>query len=254
MKIINFVFFFFVSLFPVFTQAQAQWQPKPLTTWQWQLTGTIDTTVKASVYNIDLFDAPQNTIDKLRSQGVKVICYFSAGSSENWRPDYNQFPAVIKGKSNGWSGEKWLDIRRIDLLSVMTSRLDLALVKNCDGVEADNVDGYTNSTGFPLKYADQIKYNTWLASEAHLRGLSIGLKNDLDQVKDLVSVFDFAINEQCFQYKECDLLTPFILQNKAVFGVEYKSKTSSFCPKANALKFSWLKKNLDLTAKRESCL
>lgn len=111
------------------------------------------------------------------------------------------------------AGEWWLDIRRLDILGpIMSNRLDLAKTKGCDGVEPDNVDVYTqvNSGGFKITYQDQLVYNRWLANEAHARNLSIGLKNDLDQIKDLVSYFDFAVNEQCWEYNECDTLQPFI--------------------------------------------
>ena len=37
----------------------AVWQPKPGTTWQWQLTGEIDTSFDVAMYDIDLFDTPQ---------------------------------------------------------------------------------------------------------------------------------------------------------------------------------------------------
>lgn len=97
----------------------------------------------------------------------------------------------------------------------MAARLDLAVAKGCDGVEPDNIDVYTqvNGGGFPITYQHQITYNTWLAREAHARDLSIGLKNDVDQVPDLASHFDFAVNEQCFAYNECHTLDPFIKGN-----------------------------------------
>jgi hypothetical protein len=95
----------------------------------------------------------------------------------------------------------------------MSARMDMAKQKGCDGLEPDNVDVYTPDNkggGLKLTYNDQIKYNTWLAQEAHARDLSIGLKNDVDQVDDLVTYFDWALNEQCWQYNECDTLQPFI--------------------------------------------
>lgn len=99
----------------------------------------------------------------------------------------------------------------------MRARLDLAKNKGCDGVEPDNVDAYTQpDPGFPLTYDDQKAYNIFLAQEAHARDLSIGLKNDLDQVLDLLPYFDWALNEQCWYYQECHLLQPFI-QGKKVF-------------------------------------
>ena len=232
------------------------WQPAPGTTWQWQLQGEIDTSYDVAMYDIDLFDSPQSLIDELQGDGRAVICYFSAGSWENWRPDAADFPAAVKGRNNGWAGEKWLDIRRLDILGpIMAARLDLAAAKGCDGVEPDNIDGYTNNTGFPLKYAHQLAYNRWLADEAHARGLSIGLKNDLDQIGDLLPYFDWALNEQCFQYDECELLDPFVAAGKAVFGVEYRGNPATFCPALNARGFSWLKLPLELDGSfRLDCL
>jgi len=237
------------------TNTEGIWQPAPDTSWQWQLTGMIDTSFDVDMYDIDLFEAPQSAIDQLHNDGRIVICYFSAGSWENWRPDAGDFPPAVLGNPlEGWPGERWLDIRQVDDLGpIMGARLDLAVAKKCDGVEPDNVDGYTNDSGFPLTEQDQLDYNTWLAAEAHARGLSIGLKNDLGQIPDLISYFDWALNEECFEYDECDWLLPFIQAGKAVFGVEYAGDPDVFCPQANALNFDWLMKNLDLDAWRLSC-
>ncbi len=231
------------------------WRPAPGTSWQWQLSGTIDTSFNVQMYDIDLFDAPQSVIDQLHAEGRTVICYFSAGSWEDWRPDAGDFPAAVIGSPlEGWPGEKWLDIRQIETLApLMRARLDRAVQKGCDGVEPDNVDGYANATGFPLTAADQLAYNRFLSAEAHARGLSIGLKNDLDQIGDLLPDFDWALNEECFTYDECALLVPFIQAGKAVFGVEYDLNTTDFCPQANAMNFDFLKKHWELDAWRQSC-
>ncbi|MCB1776000.1 MAG: endo alpha-1,4 polygalactosaminidase [Candidatus Competibacteraceae bacterium] len=231
------------------------WQPRPGVRWQWQLTQSIDTSFDVEMYDIDLFDTPQATIDELHAANRVVICYFSAGSHEDWRPDANRFPSSVLGRTlDGWPGEKWLDISNIDILiPIMEARLDLAVSKGCDGVEPDNVDGYSNNTGFTLSDQDQIAYNRWLASAAHMRGLSIGLKNDLEQVRDLFEDFDWALNEECFEYDECAMLIPFITAGKAVFGVEYRGNPEVFCPKINAMNFDWLKKRPDVDAWRVSC-
>ncbi|MGB5401900.1 MAG: endo alpha-1,4 polygalactosaminidase, partial [Thermoanaerobaculia bacterium] len=131
--------------------------------------------------------------------------------------------------------------------------LDLARSKGCKGVEPDNVDAYQKASGFPLVADDQLAFNRWLATEAHRRGLSVGLKNDLDQVTDLEPAFDWALNEQCFEFAECDLLQPFVDAGKAVFGVEYTGDETIFCPYFNALEYSWLKKDLDLGVWRIDC-
>jgi len=195
------------------------------TTWQWQLQGVLNLSYDAKVYDIDLFDTSKETILELKNSGKTVICYFSAGSWENFREDKDDFlQSVIGNTLDGWEEENWLDIRSNSVRDIMKKRLDLAQEKGCDGVEPDNVDGYTNDTGFNLGYEDQIDYNKFLAQEAHSRGLSIGLKNDLNQIDDLVDYFDFSVNEQCYEFNECDKLKPFIDNNKAVFEAEYKEE------------------------------
>jgi hypothetical protein len=198
------------------------WKPTVETTWQWQLEGPLNISYDVDAYNVDLFDTPTSSFQQLHSQGKKVICYFSAGSLENWREDRSLFNTLPLGASlSGWPGETWLDIRDKRVWAIMAKRLDYATLKGCDAIEPDNIDGYANMSGFPLTYRDQLLYNRYLASEAHKRGLAIGLKNDLDQVIDLVDYFDFAINEQCLEYNECDVLTVFVNQGKPVFHVEY---------------------------------
>jgi hypothetical protein len=227
----------------------------PGTSWQWQLSGRIDTSFEVDMYDIDLFDAPLETIGSLKSQGRVVICYFSAGSWEAFRPDSGAFPEDVLGNAlAGFPDERWLDIREIDgLAPIMEARLDLAVSKGCDGVEPDNVDGYTNDTGFPLGARDQLDYNRWLAVRAHDRGLSVGLKNDLDQILELEPAFDWALNEQCFEFDECELLLPFVDAGKAVFGVEYSGDPNEFCPEANRMNYDWLLKRVELDAFRVGC-
>ena len=229
------------------------WQPKPGTTWQWQLTGTIDTSIDVVMYDVDLYTTSNATISKLHADGRIVICYFSAGSFEDWRPDAGDFPSAVKGKKmDGWN-EQWLDVRAASVRSIMAKRLDLAKSKGCDGVEPDNVDGFDNDTGYPLTSADQIDYNKFLAAESHRRGLSVGLKNDLAQIKQLVPFFDWALNEECVAYDECDALLPFIQAQKAVFHVEYQGSKSSVCGVVKPLGFDSMLKHLDLDAWYDPC-
>jgi hypothetical protein len=230
------------------------WRPALQTEWQWQLTRPVDESVDVAMYDIDLFENSSEVVASLHSSGRKVVCYVDAGTWENFRPDADQFPDSVKGRHNGWPGERWLDVRRMDVLKpIMRARLDQCEEKGFDGVEFDNVDGYANNTGFPLTAHDQLVYNTWLANSAHERGLSAALKNDLDQVTKLLPYFDFALDEQCFQYEECDALRPFIDAGKAVFEVEYKLDTSQFCSRTNAMDFNSMKKRLSLNAWRRPC-
>lgn len=231
------------------------WQPAPGTSWQWQLSGTLVDSWDVGMYDIDLVNTSAAQIAALQADDRIVICYFSAGSWEEGRPDAADFPDAVVGKvMDGWPDERWLDISALDELGpIMEARLDLAVDKGCDGVEPDNVDGYDNDSGFPLTGADQLAYNRWLADEAHARGLSIGLKNDLPQIPALLPWFDWAINEQCFEMEECEELVPFVAAGKAVFGVEYNLDAEEFCDEANALDFDWLAMDLDLAGDRIAC-
>lgn len=194
-------------------------------TWQWQLQGTVDTSYDVDVYDIDLFEPPQSVIDGLQADGRVVICYFSAGSYEEWRPDSGDYAAADLGLPlDGFEDERWLDTRSPTVRAVIEGRLDLAAERGCDGVEPDNVDGATNDTGFDLAVVDVLDFNRFIAAEAHQRDLLVGLKNTGDQVPDLVDDFDFAVNEQCHEYDECDQFTPFLDQDKPVFNAEYQQR------------------------------
>jgi hypothetical protein len=230
------------------------WRPAPGTDWQWQLSGRIDLTVDVPVYDIDGFENSAGTVAALHRQGRKVICYLNTGAWEDFRPDRDDFPSSVLGQGNGWSGERWLDIRRTDvLLPLMARRMDMCRAKGFDGVEADLADGYAEDTGFPITSAQQLTWNRAIARLAHARGLAVGLKNDLDHIPSLVGDFDFAVNEQCAEYDECAALTPFIRAGKAVFHAEYSVPTSEFCADSKRLGLSSVRKRLDLDAWRDPC-
>ncbi|GGM56136.1 endo alpha-1,4 polygalactosaminidase [Longimycelium tulufanense] len=231
-----------------------RWVPTPGVAWQWQLEGTLDLDVDAAVYDVDGVETSAEEIQALHDRGRRVICYVNVGAFENFRPDRWRFPPELLGRPNGWPGERWLDIRRVDVLeSLMAERFDECRRKGFDAIEADLVDGYKANTGFPLTVGHQLTYNRMLAGLAHDRGLSIGLKNDLDQVPELVDAFDFAVNEQCFEFRECHKLLPFIHAGKAVFHVEYNLRNEKFCARAKEMGFSSMRKRPQLDAPRWPC-
>jgi hypothetical protein len=245
------------TMYPSPSPAPDWWHPSPGLTWQWQLDEKVETSVEAQVYDLDLY-TDQPVIDELHARGVKLICYISVGSWEDWRPDAGIFPAEVLGKDyEGWPGEKWLDIRRLDLLApIMRARLDLCAAKGFDAVEPDNMEIYTNETGFPLTYSDQLDYARWLVNEAHARGLAIGLKNCPDMVADSLSLFDFAITEDAFYYQWIKALLPFVEAGKPVFAAEYtdmKVDFSAACAWGRQNGVSFILKNRILTAFRATC-
>ena len=233
--------------------------PNPFNiSWQIQFAGTLDESVNANRYHIDMFDNSASVVASLHSKGRKVYCYINVGAWEDWRPDSAKFPDSVLGNDyEGWEGEKWLDIRQISQLApIMRKRFDQCKSKGFDGIEPDNINGYTNNTGFPLTYQDQLNYNIWLAQEAHARGLTIGLKNDTEQLSALLPYYDWALTEDCFAQGWCNQLTPFINAGKPVFSIEYTDTgipLNQFCPQANSMNFNAILKHRNLDAYREAC-
>lgn len=222
--------------------------------WQWQLDGRLDPSVAAPVYDVDGFDTSRAQVARLHRAGRYVVCYVDVGTWERWRPDAGRFPRALLGASNGWPGERWLDIRRVDQLApLLRARFARCRAKAFDAIEPDNVDGYANDSGFSLTAADQLRFNRWVARAAHAQGLAVALKNDLDQAPALAPSFDFAVLEQCFQYHECGSARPFLRAGKGVYDAEYALPTSAFCDQARRLGVNAIRKRLDLHAWRESC-
>jgi Glycoside-hydrolase family GH114 len=242
-------------------------------------------TVAPVVFDIDILQdgkcySPQDysvlnyaAVDALHVRGAHVIGYIDAGAAETWRPDFPEFQAFDES-CNGclfgdplshYPDEYWLNINRgfygIDpntgkrestvrfLLQEQLARLKEARLIGVDAIEFDVVDGWQNRTGLQITATAQLRYNSSLANLAHRMGFSVGLKNDLSQADTLQPYFDFAINEQCWQYSECGHLRSWpSTYGKAVFNVEYGKKARTFCPEANADRwnFNSIGKNAEL--------
>jgi len=221
------------------------WQPKASDnlTWQWQLQGDIDTTIPAQVYNIDM-DSPADKIAELKSQDIKLICYFSAGTIEYFRSDFRDFPQEIIGEQyEDLVDERWVDYANIDALApIMRARLDKCKQKGFDAIEIDNVDAHNYETrdengnvvnigtNFQMALEESTAYVLWLTREAHSRGLSIGLKNAEEMVYDVVDEVDWMLVEDCYYDSWCQYATPFIDADKPVFMAEYDDLVPDFTP------------------------
>jgi len=160
------------------------------------------------VYDIDGEINPSSTVTYLHSIGRPVICYFDAGVYETYRSDAWKFQAItprIWGNKDGqWAGSYWLDIRRVsELEPIMKARMQMCKDKGFDSIEPDEIDGWENNTGFSITYQQQLTYNRALAQWAHELDISIGQKGDIIQTQDLVSFFDWTLNEECYRYHEC---------------------------------------------------
>jgi hypothetical protein len=231
------------------------WRPAPGSALQIQLSGKLDMSIDAPVYEIDGEFNDASAVAALHAKGRKVICYIDGGAAETYRSDYDEMPVSVLGSTvDGWPEERWLDIRQIHLLApVMEARLDMCKAKGFDAVDPDMLEAYAARTGFAITRQHQLEYNTWLAHSAHARGMAIGMKGNVGQIKELAPVFDFAVNEQCTQYNECESYRPFLDAGKAVFQIEYDVPLSSFCPTAKRLGIHGQRKRMGLDAWRETC-
>jgi Glycoside-hydrolase family GH114 len=196
--------------------------------------------VSPTVWVLDLYaddgiTPNRKAVRSIHQQRGRAVCYLSAGTWENWRPDAEKFPSGVLGRElSDWPGERWLDIRQVKTLEpLLRSRANACKKAGFDAIDWDNVDGFTQESGFNASADDQLAYNRMLADVAHQLDLSVGLKNDLTQVRALQPHFDFAVNEQCAKFQECDLLVPFSAAGKAVVEIEYSIGQQIVCPIAN---------------------
>lgn len=230
-----------------------RWQPKPGLTWQWQLSGTINTSVNADVFDID-WEQPKSVVDTLHAKGKKVICYVDVGGWENYRPDASSYPASVLGSTvGGWPDERYVDVRAQAILQpILLKRFQACKDKGFDAVETDLDDQYDANTGFPLTSQSYKTFNTWVAADIHSLGMAWFFKNGVTSDPTFVSyhvpLADGTVNESCWQYNECDPVKAFIAAGKPVFNAEYTGTQANICPKATAAGFATIRKATSLNA------
>ncbi|KAJ4350349.1 uncharacterized protein N0V89_008970 [Didymosphaeria variabile] len=224
---------------PSTRQAPKYWTPPMKSNIQFILTGIPDVDdnyirPNTGIYEIDMFWTPAETISKMKELGQRTICYFSAATAESWRSDYKDFDKNDLGKElPDWPGERYLDIRRDNVLKVIKARIDLAASKGCDAIEPDNVDVYSNDNGFSptILPSDTVAYLHKISEYARAKGMSVGIKNCIEILGEIFDDVDFAISEECVQYLNCTVYSNFTTAPrpntiaKPVFEVEYVNYT-----------------------------
>ncbi len=227
--------------------------------WDWQLTEPLDLDANVEVIDLHPDLVSKADISALKAKGIYTICYVSVGTVEKTSPDGDLFPVEVVGKTyEDWPDEKFLDVRRTDLLvPIMRARFEKCREKGFDAVEPDNMDVHDNESGFVLGPADTIDYVRALAKEAHALGLAIGQKNVPALSAELVGDLDFAITESCHQDGWCADMKPWFDAGKPVLAAEYEDRPldiDAACAMARRLPLSMIVKDRDLTARREDCV
>jgi hypothetical protein len=218
------------------------------------ITGSYDGNTVAAYYAF-----ATDAVSAIHAAGRKVIGYITVGDAENFRADFQQMVDfdvacghcfIGNAFSNTFPNEWYVNINndkgQADFMRKMVqARMDKVAAAGFDSVEPDVDFASSNNSGFTITGATQIAYNVSLANIAHANGLSINLKSDVDQALDsqLIAAFDYVIDEQCWQYKQCNNYSGFQSAGKSIFNAEYKVAPSTFCPKANNLNLNAIKKN-----------
>ena len=244
-----------ITLSGTAAQAEPTWVPTTQDRLHIQFAGALAVPRWATFVEVDGADTRASTVSALHDRGLHVACYVSAGSAETYRDDVRLIPDAVLGRRlAGWPDERWLDVRRIGLLApVMTSRIDECQRKGFEAIEFDNVDGWSNRTGFALTRADALRYVRWLTRTAHARGLAVGLKNAPGLIRPLADEVDWALNEQCVEYGECHRYEPLVRRGKPVFVLEYAGSIERVCARAGSNGLIAQRKNLNLDAWSRPC-
>ena len=195
-------------------------------------------------------------VEALRQRGIKPIAYMNGGAWQPGQSDSGELPNAMKGQAlPGWPGERWVDVRSIDapgnkLAEILKNRMDKAKAMGFAGMDVDNTDGWDNATGKSITYSDGIKFNKWLAEQAHSRGLAIFLKNNGKQASELEPFFDGAVVEHALKPGSGDppshAYQVFTRRGKAVFDIEYSEPGAQSRKIAGEYGYTVVRENLKL--------
>lgn len=145
------------------------------------------------------------------------ICYINAFQTQPgelgwWRRHHPTLLLRDKGAlviDPDWHGEVLLDIRtrgqRAELARIWRAWIAGCARKGYHAVEPDNLDSWTRSHRL-IARRHTVDAARLLVRESHRAGLAAGQKNAVEIARPLRAMgFDFAVVEECEQYRECDL-------------------------------------------------
>ncbi len=205
-----------------------------------------------------------------------AICYVEAGAYQKGFPDDGNFAPADYGATGsyptqrfnrryqmaGYSDEYYLNIAGFagytpgatltgtaaNIATALSERIAGCHAEGMDGVEPDDLDGYTNNSasgarggGWGLTQADAAGFEQWLAYTAHNDDLAIFQKNDGANTTADYRTFDGMIIEECNFYDDpCgaggDNVQDYLNLGKPVLDAEYTQDgetTAKFCSADN---------------------
>jgi dihydropyrimidinase len=176
-------------------------------------------------------------VEGLHAQGVDTVCHVNAGTIAETNPGFSDLPpAVIGSPHKTRSNERYLDIRRLQMVvPVITQQIVACKNQGFTAIEPDGFDAYAEDSGFPLTAADTVRYATTLAHVAHGLGLRIAQKNVPELTEALMPHFDFAITESCFETGTCEQIAAYPKANKPAFNAEYTDADIDFAIKGGTI-------------------
>ncbi|KAL1744000.1 glycoside hydrolase family 114 protein [Schizophyllum fasciatum] len=166
------------------------------------------------------------------ADGMYNICYINAFQTQPEDKDWwtsNHDSVLLRDGGDyyedpDWEGEILLDTttqaKRDEIAGVMKGYIDDCVAKGFNAVEADNLDTFTRTD--LLKQDDNFALAKTLADYAHSHNLAFGQKNAAEFSEDAKAAvgFDFAVTEECQEWKECGDYTD--VYGQYVIEIEYK--------------------------------
>lgn len=188
----------------------------------------------------------------LPAPGLYNICYINGFQSQPGQAD--AWAGLILEDADGpvadpeWPDEFLLDTSTASNRAAIADKLGTFVhscaTKGFDAVEFDNLDSFTRSGG-ALTAADNLALAALYIADAHAAGLATAQKNSAELVtQGAAAGFDFAVTEECGQYRECDVYQAVYA---IVLDIEYGSAEdyASLCA-AGALPPQSVRRDIDL--------
>ncbi len=208
---------------PTGTAATADVTPPPADTdWDYQLGGDRPVPERVGIVVRD------RTSDPLA--GKYNVCYVNGFQTQ---PDAKRFwrkhwrlvlkkdgRPVVDGAWGEWLLDISTPVRRKALGRIIGRWTAGCAEDGYDAVEFDNLDSFTRSAGL-LTRKDARRFASRLVRRAHAEGLAAAQKNRAGWDGTVVG-YDFAIAEQCAQWRECGDYVD--VYGSSVLAVEYRKR------------------------------